>query len=466
MNENEVKTNDVESAVEAETENAQAVVQEEKTEIVQESIPTEVADYAKNQEVDYYEALKRLEEEKKAEAKKKKKKKRRIILGVIAAMFLLSIIKNVLAITVVPSIILGQQVDEVYATIVAEEYDSDEYESAIEKIDKNKDVSDAKKAKKYFKLGKEALKVANLDCYEDLFDKSIENNEKYKNKVLKKIESAIASSEDDVTFFDYAEYYHSLGGTLDDESIARVKTHLTNSVVSGKFSDFEKVLTFCESIGIKADDATNKKIYNVAMKAYKAKNYSEAYSWFNAYSGKKDIKATKKEATYEYVLSVLFGDSQILYPRDWAREMLSTKEMKNYKQAEGIRLYCNLMDSAMDVYRNSKNENAQDAFVKSKLLFPDSYRFIGKSVTSDYYMKMDGDNKAKICYDCTIVYSAMNRYGYTVTDTYDVTYSNSFSLGGSDYVLALKVFANVSDENMLKYARTGKFTNTTLTFGY
>jgi hypothetical protein len=81
-------------------------------------------------------------------------------------------------------------------------------------------------------------------------------------------------------------------------------------------------------------------------------------------------------------------------------------------------------------------------------------------------MKMDGDNKAKICYDCTIVYSAMNRYGYTVTDTYDVTYSNSFSLGGSDYVLALKVFANVSDENMLKYARTGKFTSTTLTFGY
>lgn len=414
----------------------------------------------------YFEAMCRLEEEKKVAKKKKKKKRLLIILGVVVAIVLFVMVKNAIS----NSITFGEQVDRVSAAVAAEEFNSDEFKDAVHNLNVNPDYSDSKKAKKFFVLGKEAIEAKNLNCYEELFNNCIEKDEDYKEKVAKEIKSAIQSAEDYVAFFDYAAYCSTLGESLDDESVAKAKTYLSESIAIGKFSDYEKMLAVCEAVGVKGDDATNAKVYAVAMEAYNAQNYPEAYNWFGAYSGKEDIKSAKQETTYEYVIQVLFGEIIELDIDDefeWAKELLSTEEMKNYKQSEGIRLYCNLADAALKSYRNSQNKNAQDDYVKSKLMFPDSYRFLGKSVTSDFYMKKaDEEDKAKICYDCTIAYTAMNKYGYTVTDTYNVINSQSFSLNGSDYLLAVKIFNNFSNENMLKYARTGEFTNTKVTFEY
>lgn len=414
----------------------------------------------------YFEAMRRLEEEKKAEKKKKKKKRLLIIFAVIAALIIFVFVKNAIS----NSITLNEQADRVSSAIVAEEYDYEEYMEAADTIGRNQTISDSKKAKTYFKLGKEAIEAKNLNCYDDLFDRSIAKDEKYKAKVVEYIGEAMAAAETNEEFIDYAAYYISLGETLDEASVAKIKAYLIESIAVDKFEEYNEKLKTCEALGLTADDEMNAKIYAVAMEAYNAKNYAEAYRWFGIYNGKEDIKSAKQEATYEYVVQVLFEDIitvGIDDPRDWAFEVLSTEEMKNYKQSEGIRLYCKLADAALKSYRNSQNKNAQDDYVKGKLMFPDSYRFLGKSVTSDFYMKkVDEEGEAKICYDCTIAYSAMNKYGYTVTDTYDVTNWSSFSLNGSDYLLAVKIFNNFSNENMLKYARTGEFTNTKITFEY
>lgn len=454
-----MKENDVQNEV---LQPEEAAAQQNSAE-VQENVSAVGTD---TQSEAYFEAMKKLEAEKTAEKKKKKKKKLLIILGVVAAIILFVVVKN----SISNSITFGEQVDRVSAAITAEEFNSEDFEDAVHYLNVNPDYSDGKKAKKFFKLGQEAIEAKNLNCYEDLFNKCIEKDEDYKEKVINEIKAALESAEDYVAFFDYAAYYITLGETLDDASVAKAKTYLSESVAADKFSDYQKMLKVCESVGVKADDATNEKIYTVAMEEYNAKNYPEAYNWFGVYSGKKDVKAAKQEATYEYVIQALFGEIIELDIDDefeWAKELLSTEEMKNYKQSEGVRLYCNLADAALASYRDSKKENAQDEYIKGKLLFPNSYRFLGKSVTSDFYIKKaDGEDKAKICYDCTIAYTAMNKYGYTVTDTYDITHSNSFSLDGSDYLLAVKIFNNFSNENMLKYARTGEFTNTKVTFEY
>lgn len=480
MSENEVKNENLQpeeikqSVAEPETETVQPVEENSADEVsaeeaqpvaVQTSAPVVNINNIDTQSEAYFEAMKKLEAEKKAEKKKKKKKKLLIFAAVIVALILFVTVKN----TISNSITFNEQYDRVSAAVAAEEYDAEEYETAIQTIGDNTTVSDKKKVKSYFKLGKEAVEVKNLNCYEDLFNKCVEKDEKYKEKVTKLISEAIESSEDYVEFFDYAAYYISLGGKLDEASVSKSKEYLSGSIAAGKFDDYEKMIKVCESIGVKSDDGINAKIYSVAMEAYNAKNYEEAYKWFGVYEGKEDIKSAKQEATYEYVIQVLFGasiDNGIDDEFEWAKELLSTDEMKNYKQSEGIRLYCNLADAALKSYRNSQNKNAQDKYIKSKLLFPDSYNFLGKSVTSDFYMKKSGDDEAKICYDCTIAYSAMNKYGYTVRDTYNVTNSQSFNLNGSDYLLAVKVFNNFSNENMLKYARTGEFTNTKVTFEY
>ncbi len=462
MKENEFQNEAVQSEETASRQNS-AEVNPAKN---QENTTVNDANNMDTQSEAYFAAMRKLEEEKKAEKKKKKKKRMLIIFIIIAAIIIFSFVKNAVS----NSITLNEQSDRVSAAIAAEEYDSEAYRNAANTIDANQTVSDKKKSKAFFNLGKEAVELKNLNCYEDLFNRSIAKEESYKEKVAQYIYEAMSSAENNEEFLDYATYYISLGKALDDTSAAKVKAYLVEAIAVGKFSEYNEKLEASKALGLTTDDEINAKIFDTAMKAYKAKNYAEAYRWFNIYTGKEDIKAAKQESIYEYVIQVLFEDiitDGIDDPRDWAFEILSTDEMKNYKQSEGIRLYCSLADAALAAYRDSKDQNAQDDYVKSKLMFPDSYRFLGKSITSDFYMKLsDEDGKAKICYDCTIAYTALNKYGYTVTDTYNVIHSNSFSLNGSDYILAVKIFNNFSNENMLKYARTGEFTNTKITFEY
>lgn len=404
---------------------------------------------------------------------KKDKRKKRCIkcmvgcISLIAAIFAIIFLKNFIS----TQITISKQIDAISSAMVAEEYDADVFNNAVSTFNKNTTVSDKRKAKKFYKLGLKAVELNNLNCYKSLFNNGIKLNGSYKEKVTENVYNAMSSAENTENFLSYATYYTSLGGKLDDKSAAKIKAWLVEAISPGNMSKYEKRLKVFQSNGLSVDNEINDKIYGVACELYKNKKYAETLEWLKIYKGKEDVKAMRQESTYEYVIQTLFYE--IINPdvddrTEWARIMLSTDEMKNYKQSEGIRLYCEIEDAALSLYRvRNTLTRSQENFIKDRLLFPNTFQFIDKRQTSDYYMKKgDEKDECKICCDYAIAYRAMNRYGYYVSDIYNLTTTYSVDLDGSDYLLAVKIFNNFSVENMLKYARTGEFTNTKITFSY
>ena len=236
---------------------------------------------------------------------KKKKDIKKIIfiaLGTVAVLVAVFFIGRAISITKT----FNEQKDCISAMIIRGGYDSDSFKNAVGVIDRNEQVSDKRKAKAFFELGVEAVDK-KINLYKTLFNRSIKNNEDYKEKVIEQINNALQSAESDNELLSYAEYSVSLGKKLDETTLAKIKTYVLKSIALGKFDEYNKKLEKCASLGFVADDEVQDKIYTVATTAYGKKNYTEAYKWFNIYKGKNDIKAKLQESTYEYVIQVLFA---------------------------------------------------------------------------------------------------------------------------------------------------------------
>lgn len=344
--------------------------------------------------------------------------------------------------------------------------DSENFNSYVKYLNNNTYASDNRKAKEFLGLGKTALEESKYSYALTLFENSINSSEKHKQEIFDILYKNALSSEDKDRFYAHAKLIIDLGGTLDESVSAKSKEHLLASIATGKYSDYSDNLNQYTSLGYAADDEVNDKIYSVANECFNSKEYSEAVKWFELYKGEKDISETYKEAVYEHIIYILFSGTINAYSENFKNEReealhyLTKEEMKNYKQSEGIRLYCRIMNASSGLQSGKNKHSDEDKYIKSKLLFPNSYKFLEKTITSDYYIKKGNkDDTCIIGYDCIVAYSAMNKYGYTVSDTEVLHLTTDVDLDGSDYILALKIFNNISSENMEKYARTGEFTN-------
>ena len=395
--------------------------------------------------------------------KKTKKSKKKLILIILA------IIVAIAAIVVGYFIAdeektLDNQKNQIINSIKSD--DSEKFNSYIDYLSKNTYASDNRKAKEFFELGKTALEENKFPCALSLFENSLGLSEKHKQEIFDVLYEKTLSAESMDGFFAYSKLIIDLEGTLDDAVSAKAKEYFLNSIAPGKYSEYSDNLNSYTSLGYTADDEVNEKIYTVANECFNAKNYSETIKWFELYDGKNDISETYKEAVYEYVIYILFSGTIGAYSEEFENEReealhyLQKEEMKNYKQSEGIRLYCRMINATHTLQKGRYKHSDEDKYIKSKLLFPDSYKFLEKSITSDYYIKQGGkDNTCVIGYDCIVAYSAMNKYGYTVSDTEVLHVTVDIALDGADYILALKMFNNISSEIMEKYARTGEFAN-------
>ncbi len=344
--------------------------------------------------------------------------------------------------------------------------DSEKFNSYIDYLNKNTYASDSRKAKEFFELGKTALEENSHTYALTLFENSINSSEKHKQEIFDILYEKALSAENKDSFFVNAKLIIDLKGTLDDAMAVKAKEYFLDSIAAGKYPDYSANLNQYKSLGYTIDDEVNEKIYTVANECFNAKNYSEAVKWFDLYEGKKDIAEIYKEAVYEHIIYILFSGTigasseEFENEREEALHYLQKDEIKNYKQSEGIRLYCKMMNASYTLQKGRSKHSDEDKYIKSKLLFPDSYQFLEKSITSDYYIKQGSkDDTCIIGYECIIAYSAMNKYGYTVSDTETLNLTVDVALDGADYILALKIFNNISSENMEKYARTGEFTN-------
>ena len=242
---------------------------EEKNAEFQENIPVADVNNIDTQSEAYFEAVKKLEAEKKA---KKKKIAKKILISVLLAIAIITVSGFVISL-ISEQTAFNKQVNTVSAEIESTGHGYTEtYKKAVDAMEKDQNISEKKKAKEFFELGKKADEFKKSFYSEDLFNRCIEKNESYKEKVREYVYNAMSSAEKNEEVLTYAEYYVSLGETLDETTKEKISLYVYELIDKGSFGEYSAKVKICEKLGVKLnEDKLNEKIYNAAMKEYNAK---------------------------------------------------------------------------------------------------------------------------------------------------------------------------------------------------
>lgn len=383
---------------------------EEKNAEIHENIPVADVNNIDTQSEAYFEAVKKLEAE-------KKDKKKKIFISVLLAIAIILVSGFVISL-ISEQIAFNKQVDTVSAEIESTGHGYTEtYKKAVDAMDKDQNISDKKKAKEFFILGKKADEFKKSFCSEDLFNRCIEKNESYKEKVQEYVYNAMSSAEKNEEVLTYAEYYVSLGKTLDETTKEKISLYLYELIDNGSFGKYSANIKLCEELGVKLnEEELNEKIYNAAMKEYNAKEYEDAYAWFGIYTGNKEFADVLKDIKYNISITYVENDNDVK-----AYELL--EELGDYKYSKELGLWAKVKESKYD-YESARKavENVRKA-LKYRLKNP--YSYIESSSTYDIDMRIFDYSGLEVDfdYDIKIYYSATNSFGARISDTYSESVS-------------------------------------------
>lgn len=396
---------------------------EEKNAEFQENIPVADVNNIDTQSEAYFEAVKKLEAEKKA---KKKKIAKKILISVLLAIAIITVSGFVISL-ISEQIAFNKQVNTVAAEIESTGY-TETYKKAVDAMEKDQNISDKKKAKEFFELGKKADEFKKSFYSEDLFNRCIEKNESYKEKVREYVYNAMSSAEKNEEVLTYAEYYVSLGETLDETTKEKISLYVYELIDKGSFGEYSAKAKICEKLGVKLnEDKLNEKIYNAAMKEYNAKEYGDAYAWFGIYTGKEESADVLKDIKYNISITYVENDNDVK-----AYELL--EELGDYKYSKELSLWAKVKESKYDYESARKAVESVRKALKYRLKNP--YSYIESSSTYEIEMRISDYSGLEVYfyYDIEINYSATNSFGGRISDTYSDRVSGpSFSVNWMEW---------------------------------